>query len=72
MAQLCGLSEPVNALPKDNHELAMRKMLNTIGEKSAYLKKKKELKWMPCFVIDGVDLLAKKDPAAFTAPVDRA
>lgn len=48
----------------------MSKVLNTTGERSAYLMEKKELKWMPCLVIDGVDLLAKKDPAAFTALVD--
>ena len=52
VAKLSQSSEPINELPKDNHKLAMSK----IGERSAYLKEKKELKRLPCFVIDGVDL----------------
>ena len=55
---------PYYELPEEPCQ-ALDRVLSIVGDRSKYLIKKKKLDRMPCFVIDGVDLLAKYNPRAF-------
>ncbi len=62
---------PYYRLP-EKHVEAVSYVLDVVGERAKYMMKKKQLKMLPCFVIDGVDLVAKAEPEVFQAIVDRA
>ena len=63
--------KPAYHIPEDK-KAAVIHVLDTVGVRAECIKKKKKIKFPPCFVIDGVDLVAKYDAELFQAIVDRA
>lgn len=62
---------PYYELPKNPDE-SISYVLSIVGNRSRYLIQKKKLDRMPCFVIDGVDLIAKRNSVAFETLVKSA
>ena len=56
----------------ENQVVALSQVLDIIGKRAERMKKTKNLKSPPCFVIDGVELVAKYDAKLFETIVDRA
>lgn len=57
-------------LPKDLQHEGVSQVLDIVAERGARFREKHG--YMPCFFIDGVDLLSKENPTAFDALVDKA
>ena len=65
------VGKPAYRIPEDKKE-AVSHVLDTVGLRAQYLKKKEKMIFPPCFVIDGMDLITKYDAEVFKAIVDMA